>query len=187
MRREIEEIAIVAHEVNRAYCIACGDISHVAWEHTSDETKDSVIAGVEFKLDNHNATPEESHNSWFKFKIEHGWVFGEEKSTSSKTHPCLVAYEDLPTEQQAKDHIFHAIVMSLWAANEPTGSTGEQRVEVSFNPSGNPAVDYIKRGTADIIDDVMSSGGGGRASVIACTKYEEACMWAVKSITNPNG
>lgn len=35
------------------------------------------------------------------------------KNAETKEHPCFVPYEELPPEQQAKDHLFKEIVGSL--------------------------------------------------------------------------
>ena len=46
-------------------------------------------------------------------KLADGWVYGEVKDPVKKEHPCLVAFEELPVEQQAKDYIFKAVVDAL--------------------------------------------------------------------------
>ena len=64
------------------------------------------------------------------------------------------------------------------------GSLGAHRVRESFNPSGNPNVDKIKRYTADLID--LCDGLkhlDPRCVALAQTAYEEAAMWAVKAAT----
>ena len=66
-------------------------------------------------------------------------------------------------------------------ANEMT--EGEYRVGVSFNPSDNPDVDIVKEKTADLIDKIASCGKDVRCTSLAMTKFEEAAMWAIKSIT----
>jgi hypothetical protein len=48
-----------------------------------------------------------------KRKTEQGWVYGEEKSYTKKTHPSMVPYEKLSQEQRTKDIIFSAIVATL--------------------------------------------------------------------------
>jgi hypothetical protein len=66
---------------------------------------------------------------------------------------------------------------------------GEDRVRVSFNPSGNQLVDDIKSLTADLINvcEGFKTGGApsekGRCAALAQTAYEEAAMWAVKAAT----
>lgn len=61
---------------------------------------------------------------------------------------------------------------------------GEWRVGVTFNPSQNGYVDEIKRKTAELIDMILTfMGNDPRTAALASTAYEEAAMWAVKSIT----
>jgi len=88
-------------------------------------------------------------------------------------------------------------------ATEPQLSFGQKRVRADFNPSKFPDVDTVKNHTAAIMDflnacknDEVSktygeseaikqevSGEKLRLIAIAQTKYEEACMWAVKALT----
>lgn len=64
------------------------------------------------------------------------------------------------------------------------GSPGAARVRETFNPSGNPLVDKVKRYTADLIDlCVEHQTLDPRLASIAMTTYEEAAMWAVKLMT----
>lgn len=105
-------IAKVCHNVNRAYCISIGDDSQPTWEDAPEWQKSSAINGVAFHLEN-DRTPEESHESWLKQKLEEGWVYGKEKDPALKTHPCIMRYEDLPKRQQAKDKLFKAVVDSF--------------------------------------------------------------------------
>lgn len=60
---------------------------------------------------------------------------------------------------------------------------GEWRVGVEFNPSKNPDIDLIKQKTADLIDLIAFAGRDDRCNSLAMTAFEEAAMWAVKSIT----
>lgn len=66
---------------------------------------------------------------------------------------------------------------------------GEYRVGCSFNPSGKSQVDGVKQITAGLIDEMLPlverGGEVARCAALAMTKYEEACMWAVKAITKP--
>ena len=110
-----EQIARVAHEVNRAYCLALGDTSQAAWEDAPEWQRRSAINGVNFHLANPNAGPDHSHNEWLKEKAETGWKFGPVKDAEKKEHPCFVPYDELPTEQKAKDYLFRGIVHALSA------------------------------------------------------------------------
>jgi hypothetical protein len=107
------DIAKVCHEANRAYCASLGDQSQVAWEDAPPWQQQSAIKGVYFILDNPTALPSASHESWLEQKRADGWVYGEEKNETLKTHPCFVPYEKLPEAQKAKDYIFGAIVRSM--------------------------------------------------------------------------
>ena len=69
MKLTIQEIAEVAHEVNRALCQAFGDDSQLPWLETTLENKDASITQVEFTLANPDATPEDQHNEWMRNKL----------------------------------------------------------------------------------------------------------------------
>jgi hypothetical protein len=109
-----EKIARVCHEVNRAYCQAIGDHSQPTWEDAPQWQKDSALLGVKLHTEK-NVGPEASHESWMAQKVAEGWVFGPEKNPDAKTHPCIVPFYQLTTEQQAKDFIFRAVVHALRA------------------------------------------------------------------------
>ena len=109
----IGSIAAVCHDVNRAYCESQDDHSQPNWEDAPDWQRDSAIAGVRFAIDNPNAKPSDSHESWLAQKRADGWAFGPIKDPERKQHPCFVPYEELPPAQKAKDYIFLAIVRAL--------------------------------------------------------------------------
>jgi hypothetical protein len=108
-----EQIAKAAHEVNRAFCIQLGDYSHLPWDEAPDWQKASAIKGVEFKLANPKATPEQQHIEWLRIKDEDGWRYGPKKDAQKKTHPCFLPYDELPPEQRAKDTLFATVVEGL--------------------------------------------------------------------------
>ena len=105
-------IAMVAHEVNRAYCTAIGDDSQPSWLDAPDWQKESAINGVIFHIEN-DVTPEDSHENWMSHKKADGWVWGEVKDPDKKTHPCMISYHLLPQEQRVKDYLFKSLVDSL--------------------------------------------------------------------------
>lgn len=109
----IEQIAKVAHEINRAYCQALGDDSQQAWENAPDWQRSSAMNGVEFHISNPDAGPDHSHNAWLAEKEAAGWKWGPNKDAEYKEHPCFVPYEQLPVEQKAKDYLFRAVVHAL--------------------------------------------------------------------------
>lgn len=173
-------IAIVAHNINKAYCESICDFSQPSWDDAPDWQKESAIKGVMFHIANPNATPENSHESWMAQKAAEGWKYGEVKNPETKEHPCFRPYNELPVEQRAKDYLFRATVHSLVpfmlnetekqapidvtmsqspgnvqgpVSNEGNGtSIGERRVRAKFNPSAVTAVDAIKSKTAELIN-----------------------------------
>lgn len=109
----VENIAQVAHEINKAFCSSIGDNSQPDWDNAPQWQKDSALNGVQFHIDNPEASPSASHESWLKQKEEDGWKYGPVKNPATKEHPCFVPYDQLPTEQKSKDYLFKQVVHSL--------------------------------------------------------------------------
>jgi hypothetical protein len=151
----IENIAKAAHELNKAYCESIGDNSQPSWEDAPEWQKSSAINGVTFHLNNPDATPSASHESWLKQKTEEGWKYGEVKNPETKEHPCFVPYEQLPNEQKAKDYIFRQTIHSLkpYLPIEKTElSFGDKLVGLNFNPSNDDKVSKAKILCAELAD-----------------------------------
>lgn len=110
---EIEAIAQVCHEANRAYCASIGDKSQVEWSVAPEWQRASAIDGVRFVMANPQAHESTNHENWLKLKETEGWKYGPVKDAEAKTHPCFVPYDELPKEQQLKDKLFRYIVLSL--------------------------------------------------------------------------
>lgn len=110
--KEIEGIARVCHDANRAWQIASDDpVVSPAWDEAPDWQRASALEGVSKALD--GASGEQLHQDWCDFKSGDGWVYGPVKDEAAKTHPCLVPYSELPPEQRRKDDLFAAIVAAL--------------------------------------------------------------------------
>ena len=66
-------------------------------------------------------------------------------------------------------------------------TNGMKRVRVSFNPGKESTISDIKLKCANLIDvmDMLKEDGyNPRECATAQTKFEEACMWAVKAATS---
>lgn len=103
-------IAMICHGINVAYCQSLGDYSQPTWDNAPDAQKQGIISGVEMHIANPDATPEQSHESWYKQKEAEGWAYGEVKDPENKLHPCFLPYEELPQAQKAKDYLFRSTV-----------------------------------------------------------------------------
>ena len=110
---EIEMIARVAHEANRAWCYENGDDSQPRWNDAPAWQCESVREGVRFVLANPDASAEASHDAWMRWKLGNGWVYDGVKRPEAKTHPNLRSFAELPEFQRRKDTLFLAIVRAL--------------------------------------------------------------------------
>jgi RyR domain len=111
---KLESIAKVCHQANKAYCEGLDDFSQVDWEHAPQWQRDSAVNGVTFTINNPDAPPSASHDSWLKEKLDAGWKYGKEKDAEKKEHPCCVPYDELPESQKIKDVLFQSIVKSIF-------------------------------------------------------------------------
>lgn len=112
---QIQDVAEVCHDINRAYCRLIGDDTQVSWKDAPEWQRNSAISGVKFHLANPNSKPSDSHENWSKEKVADGWKFGPVKDPANKLHPCLVPFGSLPQEQQTKDIIFLSTVRAAEA------------------------------------------------------------------------
>lgn len=71
----------------------------------SKERLDSLIDGTKWTLAHPEATAEDNHVHWMKFKREQGYKYGEILDTINKTHPSMVNFEDLPDVEKRKDEM----------------------------------------------------------------------------------
>ena len=108
-----KNIAMIAHETNRAYCAAIGDMSQLPWDQAPEWQRQSALAGVMNIKNNPGTTPEQSHESWLNAKSEDGWKYGPVKNPDKKEHPCFVPYSELPEDQKMKDKLFTLVVKAL--------------------------------------------------------------------------
>lgn len=107
------DIAHVCHDANRAYCRSLGEWSQPTWDEAPQWQRDSAVDGVLFHLANPDVTPEQSHENWMAEKVANGWIYGPTKDAEGRLHPSLRPYNQLPVSEQAKDHLFKAIVTAL--------------------------------------------------------------------------
>lgn len=200
-----ESVAKLCHEVTRLFCEMTGDVPLVPWDQAPDWQKASAIAGVDFHVNNTATTPRDSHMSWLKQKQEDGWKFGPIKDADKKEHPCFCSYDNLPWYQQLKDYLFTSIVHvfkgMLRAPNSPQ-TNGERIAGLSFNPSGDWRIHYMKQNFAELYDliekfeaqkdaelkadkpdDTFALGQVHRSASMAKTELQHSKMDFVEAIT----
>lgn len=113
------EIARVCHQTNKAYCEEIGDDSPEDWEDAPGWQRESAINGVQFHINNPDASNSASHDNWMAEKVADGWVYGETKDPEAKTHHCIVPFGELPKDQQIKDVLFRNLVHILHFGHTP--------------------------------------------------------------------
>jgi hypothetical protein len=111
----VDQIAQVCHEANAAYCRTIGDTSQPAWNDAPEWQRKSAVTGVLGIAEGRITAPGDSHVSWLAEKEADGWKYGPTKNADAKEHPCMVPFDQLPREQQVKDHLFFAIASTLLA------------------------------------------------------------------------
>jgi hypothetical protein len=109
---QIEACARAAHEANRAYCIAMGDMSQQPWDDAPEWQRESARLGVAGAL--RGNTPEQSHEGWLEHKRAEGWVYGPLKDPEKREHPCMRPYSELPHEQRVKDQLYVCVKDQLY-------------------------------------------------------------------------
>lgn len=113
-QQKIDVCAAAAHEVNRVWCLAHDDASQPHWDDAPPWQRTSAINGVRGVLSGN--TPQQSHESWLREKIDTGWKYGPVKDVEKKEHPCFMPYERLPPEQKAKDYLYVSTVKAVATA-----------------------------------------------------------------------
>lgn len=119
---QVEDVARICHEANKAYCFGIGDTSQPSWEDAPEWQKQSAVKGVEFHLvalrAGNRPSPSASHEAWLneKRRDRGGWKWGPVKNPDTMEHPCFLPYDELPPEQRGKDYVFAGIVESLFHA-----------------------------------------------------------------------
>ena len=88
MELNVEQIAKITHETNRAFCQTIGDDSQQPWENAPEWQKESARKGVLSHLHCHaNGVPlgpGQSHNCWLSEKKTAGWKYGPVKDPDKK-------------------------------------------------------------------------------------------------------
>lgn len=124
--------AETAHEANRVLCASLAHYISEPWDVAPEWQKESCMAGVLAIFASPNLTPEQSHENWMRLKLESGWTFGPIKDAEAKTHPCLLAYSELPEEQKLKDELFGIVVRGV------LGIPQIPRLSLAPPPQSNP-------------------------------------------------
>lgn len=108
---QVDGVARICHEANRAYCLLTGDPALPPWDELEESYRDSNRNGVIGVIA--GDTPEQTHSAWMMERFTQGWVLGAPLDRECKVHPNLVPYDQLPDAQRRKDTLFLNIVEAV--------------------------------------------------------------------------
>jgi RyR domain-containing protein len=115
MRYSDDQIAEAIHTVNGLLQRFHGEASpQPQWADAGEAMRERVRALVRgYKA---GMTPRQGHERWCDAMAADGWRYGPRKDPELRTHPCMVAYSELPACQQIKNAMSLQITMVLMAA-----------------------------------------------------------------------
>jgi len=108
-----EIIARTVHAALSAYAEAVGQEGFPDWEDAPEWMRQSSRDSVRFVLENPDVPASAQHDQWLAQKERDGWKYGPTKSETDRTHPMMVAYEELSLTETRKDALLNAIVRAL--------------------------------------------------------------------------
>ena len=181
---QIEEIARVAHGINKAYCDSLGDYSQLPWEQAPEWQRISAVKGVKFYIENPDASPSHIHEQWLAEKFATGWKYGAVKDPAKKEHPCCVSFDELPKEQKTKDFLFTQCIRSLFKISRDSVNISIENNFKYHAPKEGQQEKYQAlrakgKEFAHMIDELCPAS---REQSLAMTKLEESVMWSNASI-----
>jgi hypothetical protein len=119
-RYQREIIARTCHEANRVLQSLTGEAMSPSWEDALEFNRAVTFSRVDSILDHwevYKGTARElaevQHNEWMRYMASEGWVKGDRKDATAKTHPLMVPFAELSSVDQAKDVLFVTIVQAL--------------------------------------------------------------------------
>lgn len=111
-------IAKVIHSANRAYVDALGGRAvNLTWEEIREEERQGLIKAISSMIINPQ-TPSVSHEQWCLAREKDGWTKDVKYDYNRKTTPNLVPYDQLPLEEQFKDHLYMGLASIFYGSLE---------------------------------------------------------------------
>ncbi len=110
---ELDQIGRVVHEALSAWNVAHGQEAYAGWDTLDDEGKASTLESVSYVIAHPDIDAGTQHRQWMEQKEAAGWSYAPVRDNDKKHHPMMVAFEDLPEQEQRKDALLNAIVRAL--------------------------------------------------------------------------
>ena len=103
---KVKQLATLCHQAIREFKINVMNEDMNDWNTCEQWRRDDTIQSVKMILRYDHPTYDLLHNHWLEMKRVNGWVYGKETDRPNKIHNCMVSFDELPPEEQAKDHLF---------------------------------------------------------------------------------
>lgn len=84
----------------------------IFWDDAEQWMVDDTIGSIEMIVSSDNPTYDMLHNHWMDMKVSAGWSFGEVTDRPNKIHNCIIPFDELSPEEQAKDKLFVELVLT---------------------------------------------------------------------------
>ena len=105
-----DDIALMAHEMIRAFNAFHGDTSLPAWDHAPAWQREATFDQVRFHTDNPDADDAATHDAWMARARRAGWTWGPVKDAQLKQNPAMVPFDQLSPADQITDRLFRTVV-----------------------------------------------------------------------------
>jgi RyR domain len=80
------------------------------WDQRDEEFRSQFVDVVAMMCGpDRKESPEELHDDWVEAYEEMGWKYGPVRDVEAKTHPDMIAYNQLEPREQIKDAVFIAL------------------------------------------------------------------------------
>jgi hypothetical protein len=104
---------------------ACAPIIPEPWAEREEAFRTQFLDVIEQQCGpDRKASPEELHEDWVLAYAKMGWRYGEVRDAEAKTHPDMVAYDDLGQLERDKDAVFVALceIARVWIYDPAPGT-----------------------------------------------------------------
>lgn len=106
----VEQIARISYTAQRELLLLQGEPPPLAWGDAPPWVRESVYAGVTWRLAHRDAPIAAQHEQWLATRWQEGWHYGLIYDADAKLHSWLVPFAALSDSQRASYALFVGIV-----------------------------------------------------------------------------
>lgn len=113
IRLDHQQVARIAHEALRSYCLTVYDNPAPPWADAHEQVRAEMVALVGYLARTPGATPRSKHGEWLADATARGFHQGERLDVRRKTHPLVVPFEELSPKYRSKQAMLFALITHL--------------------------------------------------------------------------